>query len=64
MRLTRRQKDVLTLVSAGNSDKEAGRVLGIEAVSVKTHAWYAVRALGAKNRPHAVAIAMRAGLLS
>ena len=63
MSLSRRQKEVLSLVSRGATDSEIARHLGL---SVDTVAWHMreIRArLGARSRAHAVALAMRHDLL-
>ena len=60
--LTRRQREVLTLVAEGLTDGEIALCLGI---SVETAAWHVreIRAqLKARTRAHAVALALRQGV--
>ena len=62
--LSRREREVLALVAEGRTDREIALRLSL---SVETVSWYvkAVRArLGARSRAHAVALAMRLGVLS
>ena len=62
--LSKREREVLALVAEGRTDREIALRLSL---SVETVSWYvkAVRArLGARSRAHAVALAMRVGVLS
>lgn len=59
--LTRRQNDVLMLLSLGKSNREIARELNISESTVKIHAAAVMRVLGAKNR--AVAALMAQELL-
>lgn len=61
--LTARQVEVLRLVANGNSAAEIGRWLWIEPCSVQTVLRNAYRALGVNDRAHAVAVAIRLGLI-
>jgi pimeloyl-ACP methyl ester carboxylesterase/DNA-binding CsgD family transcriptional regulator len=61
--LTRRQIDVLRLISQGHTDKEIARVLGLSPRTVEMHASLAMRALVCKSRSEAVHLATRLGLL-
>lgn len=56
--LTPREKEVLTLVSGGQSNKEAGRVLGISPRTVEVHRARIMEKLGAKNAADLVRIVM------
>lgn len=56
MSLTPRQNDVLRLLAEGLRDAEIAAELGVNVETVKTHLKKARRALGARNRAHAVAL--------
>jgi len=58
-KLTRRQREILQLLSDGESTTFAARTLGLSEETVKTHTKHALSRLGARNRTHAVAIALR-----
>ncbi len=62
-KLTRRQRQILQLLANGESTTVAARELGLSEETVKTHTKNAVGRLGARNRTHAVAIAMRESLI-
>lgn len=62
--LSRRQLDVLTRIAEGMTELEIGAELYLTRDTVATHAARLYRALGARNRAHAVALAYRHGLLS
>jgi LuxR family quorum sensing-dependent transcriptional regulator len=57
--LTPREREVLAWVAQGKSAWEIGEILDITKRTVDEHAQTAVRKLGAVNRTHAVAIAVR-----
>jgi LuxR family quorum sensing-dependent transcriptional regulator len=57
--LTAREQEVLAWVAGGKSAWEIGEILNIAKRTVDEHAQTAFRKLGAVNRTHAVAIAMR-----
>jgi LuxR family quorum sensing-dependent transcriptional regulator len=57
--LTSREVEVLTWVARGKSAWEIGEILEIAKRTVDEHAQTAVRKLGAVNRTHAVALAIR-----
>jgi LuxR family quorum sensing-dependent transcriptional regulator len=61
--LTPREREVLRWVARGKSAREVGEILHIAKRTVDEHAQTAVRKLGARNRTHAVAIAVRDGLI-
>jgi len=61
--LTRRELDVLHLLTAGLANKEIGERLYLSADTVKTHLGNIYRKLGVESRAHAVAVALRRGLL-
>jgi LuxR family transcriptional regulator, quorum-sensing system regulator BjaR1 len=57
--LTPRERDVLTWVAQGKSAWQIGEILNIAKRTVDEHTKNATRKLGALNRTHAVAIALR-----
>ncbi|HEX3971407.1 MAG TPA: response regulator transcription factor [Stellaceae bacterium] len=61
--LTNREKQVLTLVATGASNKEIGRELNLAEVTVKLHVRQILRKIGARNRSEAASIATRAAFL-
>jgi DNA-binding NarL/FixJ family response regulator len=62
-KLTQRQRQILQLLADGESITFAARELGLSEETVKTHTKNAVARLGARNRAHAVAIALRESLI-
>lgn len=62
-KLTRRQLQILQLLADGESTTVAARELDLSEETVKTHMKNALARLGAKNRSHAVAIALRESLI-
>lgn len=62
-KLTRRQREILQLLANGESTTFAARELDLSEETVKTHTKHAVARLGARNRTHAVAIAVRECLI-
>jgi NarL family two-component system response regulator LiaR len=62
-KLTRRQREILQLLANGGSTTVAARELGLSEETVKTHTKNALGRLGARNRTHAVAIALRDALI-
>jgi DNA-binding NarL/FixJ family response regulator len=61
--LTRREVEVLSLVARGFGNKEVGDVLGTAPGTVKAHVQSILAKLGAKDRTHAVTIALRRGII-
>ncbi len=61
--LTPREVEVLSLVSRGFGNKEAADVLGTAPGTVKAHVQSILGKLGAKDRTHAVTIALRRGII-
>lgn len=57
--LTPREREVLAWVARGKSAWEIGEILDIAKRTVDEHVQSAVRKLGAVNRTHAVALAIR-----
>ena len=62
-KLTRRQREILQLIADGESTTVAARELGLSEETVKTHTKNVLARLGARNRTHAVAIALRESLI-
>jgi DNA-binding NarL/FixJ family response regulator len=62
-KLTKRQREILQLLANGGSTSAAARELGLSEETVKTHTRNALARLGARNRTHAVAIALRESLV-
>lgn len=62
-KLTRRQRQILQLLANGESTTVAARELDVSEETVKTHTKHALARLGARNRTHAVAIAVRECLI-
>jgi two-component system, NarL family, response regulator len=62
-KLTRRQREILQLLADGESTTFAARELDLSEETVKTHTKNALGRLGARNRTHGVAIALRECLL-
>jgi DNA-binding NarL/FixJ family response regulator len=62
-KLTQRQRQILQLLANGESTTVAARELDLSEETVKTHTKNTLARLGARNRTHAVAIAMRECLI-
>ncbi len=58
--LTPRQRDVLRLLSLGKSNKEIARDLDLSEGTVKVHMTAILKAMGARNRGHAIVLASKA----
>jgi DNA-binding NarL/FixJ family response regulator len=61
--LSKRQLEILELISAGMTNKEIGQELFISIDTVKTHVNTILAKLDAHSRAHAVAIALRSSIL-
>lgn len=61
--LTPRQREVLQLFADGHDPQEVAKRLGLSAETVKTHAKASLPRLGARDRAHAIAIAIRGSLI-
>jgi DNA-binding NarL/FixJ family response regulator len=61
--LTPREVEVLSLVARGLGNKEVGDMLGTAPGTVKAHVQNILSKLGAKDRTHAVTIALRRGII-
>jgi|SRR5579863_1486295 len=62
--LSGRERQVIALVASGLSLREIAQQLTISEATVRTHLGNANRKLGARNRAHAVAVALTLGLIS
>ena len=62
-KLTRRQRQILQRLANGESTTVAARELDLSEETVKTHTKNIMSRLGARNRTHAVAIALRESLI-
>lgn len=62
--LTEREEQVLSMLATGATNKEIGRQLSLQEVTVKLHTRRILRKLGARNRTDAVRRAQEAGLLN
>jgi DNA-binding CsgD family transcriptional regulator len=61
--LSRRQREVLTLAANGNTAAQIGAWLWVTPDTVNTTLQNAYRNLGVHDRAHAVAVAIRLGLI-
>jgi DNA-binding NarL/FixJ family response regulator len=59
--LTKRQREILQLLADGLSTSQVARRLDLSAETVRTHMKALLARLGARDRAHAVAIALRTG---
>lgn len=60
--LTDRERDVLTLIASGRSNKRIALELGISEKTVKTHVGHVLAKLGVTDRTQAAVLAVQAGL--
>lgn len=61
--LTRRQREILQLFADGHSTADVARRLGLSGETVRTHTKAVLARLEARDRAHAVAIALRNSLI-
>ena len=61
---TRREREVLTLLAEGLVSRAIGERMGVAATTVDWHIAQLSDKLGARNRQHLVALAMRTGLIA
>jgi DNA-binding NarL/FixJ family response regulator len=61
--LTRRQREILQMFADGHSTERTARALGVSPETIRTHAKAVLGRRGARDRAHAVAIALRGGLI-
>ena len=62
--LSQREKEILTMLSKGLTNKEIGRVLLISQITVRNHVSHILEKLEAADRTEAVSIAMQQGVIS
>jgi len=62
--LTRREREILTYVAEGNSNKQIAYILEISEQTIKNHVSAILRKLNANDRAHAVALALRSGWIT
>ena len=62
--LTHREKQILSYVADGNTNKQIAYMLGISDQTIKNHISAIMRKMNANDRAHAVAIALCNGWLS
>ncbi len=62
--LTERELEVLTIIADGNSNRVVAETLGIHEDTVKGHVKNILAKLGARDRTHAVTVALRRGIIS
>jgi DNA-binding CsgD family transcriptional regulator len=56
--LSDREREVLTLIATGRTGPAIAHTLNISPATVETHVRHCMEKLGAKNRPHAIALAL------
>ena len=61
--LSAREREVIQLVANGLSNRQIGKKLYLSEETIKTHMRKVIMKLLATNRAHAVAIAIRKGLI-
>jgi DNA-binding NarL/FixJ family response regulator len=61
--LSAREGQVLKLVASGNANRQVAHLLGVTEETVKTHMRSILSKLDAKDRTHAVTIALRRGII-
>jgi PAS domain S-box-containing protein len=59
--LTAREREVLSLVASGQTSRDVAERLYLSPTTVESHIRSAMQRLGARNRPHAVALALARG---
>ena len=61
--LSEREKDVLVLITQGNTNREVGEILEITEATVKTHRKHIKKKLKARNTADLCKIAQSCGLI-
>jgi len=61
--LTKREREILTLVACGKSNKQISVICSISEQTVKCHISAVLRKLHASDRAHSVALALRRGFI-
>ena len=59
--LSEREREVLARIAAGETSRAIADTLRISPTTVETHVRHCLAKLGAKNRPHAIALALQRG---
>ena len=62
--LTKREREVMTLIAAGGHSSDVAGELSVSAETIKSHVQNALSKLGAHTRAHAVAIALVTGQIT
>ncbi|WP_329463092.1 LuxR C-terminal-related transcriptional regulator [Streptomyces sp. NBC_01431] len=62
--LTARERQILELISQGNSNRRVARALGISEKTVKNHLSAVFTKVGASDRTQAVVMGIRSGIVS
>ncbi|UCE98008.1 MAG: response regulator transcription factor [Dehalococcoidia bacterium] len=62
--LTNREKEILTYVADGNTNKQIANILQISEQTIKNHVSAILRKLNANDRAHAVVLAIKRGWIS
>ena len=60
-KLTDREREVLTLIAMGERGRTIAERLGVSVATVEKHVRNCLRKLGARNRAHAIALALHLG---
>jgi DNA-binding NarL/FixJ family response regulator len=61
--LTHRERQILTYIADGNTNKQIANILNISEQTIKNHVSAILRKLNANDRAHAVVLAIRRGLI-
>lgn len=61
--LTQRERQILTYIADGNTNKQIANILNISEQTIKNHVSAILRKLNANDRAHAVVLAIRRGLI-
>ena len=61
--LTQRERQILTYITDGNTNKQIANILRISEQTIKNHVSAILRKLNANDRAHAVVLAIRRGLI-
>jgi two-component system response regulator DegU len=61
--LTQRERQILTYIAEGNTNKQIANILNISEQTIKNHVSAILRKLNANDRAHAVVLAFRRGLI-
>ena len=62
-RLSRREREILGRLAAGESTQEISEALEIRPNTLRTHTQHILKKLGARSRVEAVSFALRKGLV-